>query len=187
MNRFGVLLSSCAIFVFPSIVSARSATSVAVGRVQPFSNVAPARGHASIAYFCFSTDPKQAAIYFSDVFELPDAGSRADNFIKYERAKIDFQLYLIDNYKYPDLEDLVDCGWMSTATIANASAAMAAKKRSMAAQAVAAKKHIVETGWKNTKAQVAKDSANKPVDDDPIGEGGFITPPTPNKPPKRLD
>lgn len=138
-------------------------TSVAVGRLQPLSNVAPAAapGHASIKYLCSSTDPKQPVVYFSDIFDLPDAGSEADNFIEYERANIAFQIYLVDNYKYPDAEGLVDCGWMSTATTANAAAAMAAKKKRMTAHAVAAKKQVVETGWKYTKPQVASDSANK--------------------------
>jgi hypothetical protein len=45
---------------------------------------------------------------------------------------------------------------------------MAAKKQRMAAQAVAAKKQVVETGWKYTEP---------PFEDDPIGSGGFITPP----------
>jgi hypothetical protein len=168
--------------------SARSNSDPAAGRVQASSNAAPAAvpGHASIKYLCFSTDPKQRVVYFSDLFDLPDAGSKADNFIKYERARIDFQIYLVDNYKYPDAEDLVDCGWMSTATTDNAAAALAAKKQRMAAQAVAAKKRVVETRWSYAKASPIAPQPPKPSDDDdPIGEGGFITPPTPPAPPAR--
>ena len=165
--------------------AAASNSNTAVSLSEPSSPVAPAAppAPASIEYVCFSTDPRQRAIYFSDVFEIPDAGSKADNFIKYERAKIDFQMYLVDNYKYSDVENLVDCSWMSTATTANAAAEMSARKRNALAQAAAAKQQVVETGWKNTKAQVAKDAGNTESDDDPIGEGGFITPPTPPAPP----
>jgi hypothetical protein len=165
--------------------SAAASAAPAVARVQPSSNVAPAAatGPGSIYYLCWSTDPKQPAIYFSDIFDIPDAGSKADNFIRYERAKVGFQLHLVDNYKYPETEDLTDCGWMSTATTANAAAAIAAKKQSMTTQLVAEKRRVVETGWKFTDVEVAKDSANKPSDDDPIGGGGFITPPTPPAPP----
>ena len=35
-------------------------------------------------------------------------------------------------------------------------------------------------------AAAAAPQAANPTDDDPIGEGGFITPPTPNKPPRGL-
>jgi hypothetical protein len=165
--------------------AAASNSNAAVSPSEPSNPVAAAAppAPASIEYVCFSTDPRQRAIYFSDVFEVPDAGSKADNFIKYERAKIDFQMYLVDNYKYSDAENLVDCSWLSTATIANAAAEMSARKRNVLAQAAAAKKQVVETGWKNTKAQIAKDAGNKESDDDPIGEGGFITPPTPPAPP----
>jgi hypothetical protein len=165
--------------------AAAANSSPAVSPAEPSNPVAPAAlpAPASIAYVCYSTDPKQRAIYFSDVFEVPDAGSKADNFIKYERAKIDFQMYLVDNYKYSDAENLVDCSWLSTATTANAAAEMSARKRNVLAQAAAAKQQVVETGWKNTKAQVAKDAGNKESDDDPIGGGGFITPPTPPAPP----
>ena len=165
--------------------SAASSPAPAVGRSQPSNNVATAAaaGPAFIKHLCFSTDPRQPVVYFSDIFDLPDAGSDADNFIGYERAKIAFQIYLVDNYNYPGEENLVECGWMSTATNPNAAAAVAAKKQTLAVQAVAAKKRVVETGWKYTNPQVAKDSANKPSDDDPIGEGGFITPPTPPAPP----
>jgi hypothetical protein len=164
--------------------SAASSAALTVAPPQPPSNVAPAAapGPAIIKHLCYSTDPKQPAVYVSNIFDLPDAGSDADNFIGYERAKIAFQIYLVENYNYPGEENLVECGWMSTATNPNAAAAVAAKKQSLAAQAVATKKRVVETGWKYTNPQVAKDTANKSFDDDPIGEGGFITPPTPQAP-----
>ncbi len=121
---------------------------------------AAAPGHAAVKYFCFSTDPKQPVVYFSNIFDLPDAGDEPDNLMVYVLAKEDFQLYLIDNYKYPDAKDLADCVWTSTATTSNAAVAMAAKKKGMAAQAVAAKKRVVETGWKDTEPQVATDASN---------------------------
>ena len=172
--------------VADSAAAARSNS--AVGRSEPSNPVTPAAPAAppapgSIAYVCYSTDPRQRATYFSDVFEIPDAGSKGENFIKYERAKIEFQMYLVDNYKYSGDENLVDCSWLSSATHANAAAEMSARKRNVLAQAAAAKQPVVETGWNNTKAQVAKDAGNKDADDDPIGEGGFITPPTPPAPP----
>ncbi len=146
--------------------SARSALPAPAMRSQPAPvSAAAAPGNASINTFCFSADPEQPVVYFSDVFELPDSGSAAENVMEYKLAKDDFQIYLLDNYKYADDKNLVDCGYMNTATTA---AAMTAKKHSMAAQALAAKKQVVETGWKHTEP---------PSADDPIGSGGFITPP----------
>ena len=131
---------------------------------------APVAG-GSIKYFCYSTDPKQRVVYFTDLFEIPDAGSDADNFIAFQIAKEDFQIYLIDTYKYPDVEGLVDCTYLNPAgTTTSAAATIAAKKKSLVVRTIAAKKQVVETGWKNK--QPPKD------DDDPIGAGGFITPPT---------
>lgn len=132
--------------------SARSSSNLAVPVAAP--------DHASIKYLCSSTDPKQPAVYFSDIFEVPDAGSRAENFIGYERAKNHFETYLLEKYEYSGAENSVECGWMSTATTSNAAAAMAAKKRSMAAQVVAAKKRVIETGWKDAGAQVDGGSSN---------------------------
>jgi hypothetical protein len=71
--------------------------------------------------------------------------------MEYELAKDDFQIYQMDNYKYSDAKNLVDCGYMNTATTA---AAMAAKKQSMAGQAVASKKQVIETGWKYTEPRL---------------------------------
>jgi hypothetical protein len=110
--------------------------------------------HATIKHVCYSTDPKGPVAYFSDIFDLVDRGSEADNFIGYERAKIRFQIYLLETYKYnPATEDAVDCRYSSsvtTANAANAAAAMAAKKQSLEAEAGAARKQVVETHWKWT-------------------------------------
>ena len=111
---------------------------------------AAASGTATIKYVCFSTDPKQSNVYLSGIFDLPDAGSQAENFIAYELARTEFQIYLVDTYKYSDTQDLADCSYMNGAT-ANIAAAMAARKQAVAAQAIAAKKRVVETGWKYTK------------------------------------
>jgi hypothetical protein len=111
---------------------------------------APASGTATIKYICFSTDPKQSNVYLSGIFDLPDAGSQAENFIAYELARTEFQIYLVDTYKYSDTQDLADCTYMNGAT-ANTAAAMVARKQAVAAQAIAAKKRVVETGWKYTK------------------------------------
>jgi len=126
--------------------------------------------YPTIRYFCFSTDPKQHTVYFSNFFERPDSGSDAENFIAYQLAKDDFQIYLVDKYKYSEDEDLADCAYLSSAT-ANSAATLAAKKRRMVSQATAAKKKVVETGWTGSKPEADKD-------DDPIGPGGFITPPS---------
>jgi hypothetical protein len=136
-------------------------SSVAVSKTASSSSVAAAAtpGHGTIRYLCYSTDRKQPALYFSDIFDLPDAGSKPDNFLKYEKAKVNFQIYLVDNFGYPADEDLVECGWTNTAT-PNAAAAVVAKKRSLAAQAVAAKQKVVETGWNYSQVQVAKGPTN---------------------------
>lgn len=108
---------------------------------------------ATIKYVCFSTDPKQPVVYLSGIFDLPDAGSVPDNFMSYQVAKTEFQIYLVDTYKYPDAEDLTDCSYMNAAPTANSTAAMTAKKQSVAVAALAAKKRVVETGWKYTETR----------------------------------
>jgi len=111
-------------------------------------------------------------VYFSDLFDLPDSGFDAQNYMDYVLAREDFQIYLVDKYKYPEADNLADCSYVNTATTANAAATLAAKKRRMAAQAVAAKKQVVQTGWKDTPPPPPS------ADDDPIGPGGFITAPS---------
>ena len=135
-------------------------SSVAVGKTSRSSNVAstPSAGHGTIEYLCFTTDPKEPTVYLSGIFDFPDAGSEADNFLVYEHAKLEFLIYLNEKYNYSGDEDSAECGWKNTAT-ANAAATVAAKKREVAAQAVAAKKKVVETGWVYTGPQVAKNSA----------------------------
>jgi uncharacterized protein DUF1036 len=135
-------------------------SSVAVGKTARSRNVARAAiaGHGTITYLCFTTDPKEPTVYLSGIFDFPDAGSEADNFLVYEHAKLGFLIYLNEKYNYSGDEDSAECGWKNTAS-ANAAAAVTAKKREVVAQAVAAKKKVVETGWKYTKQQVAEDSA----------------------------
>lgn len=120
----------------------------------PTPAAAPASRTPMIKYFCFSTDPGQPAVYLSAVFDRPDGGSKADNFLVYERAKLGFQIYLAQTYSYSTADDVVECNYSNAATtaaaVANAAAAMATKKQSVTAEAVAAKKRVVETGWKFT-------------------------------------
>ena len=117
----------------------------------PAAAAAATSSAATIKYVCFSTDPKHPTVYLSEIFDVPDAGSQADNFIAYERAKIAFQLHLVDSYNYSGDDDMVDCRYAPTATTPNATAVMASMKQSMTAQAVSAKKRVVETGWRLTK------------------------------------
>jgi hypothetical protein len=136
-------------------------SSVPVGKPPRSSNVAStaSAGHGAITYLCFTTDPKQPTVYLSGIFDYPDAGSQADNFLVYEHAKLEFLIYLNEKYSYSGDEDSAECGWKHAAT-ADASATVAAKKREVAAQAIAAKKKVVETGWKYTGPQVAENSGN---------------------------
>ena len=103
-----------------------------------------------IKYICYSTDTRQPAVYFSEIFDLPDAGSVANNFIGYERSKVDFQLHLVDTYGYPADEGLVECSYTKGASDVDMVAVVAARKRSVVADAQAAKRQVVETGWKYT-------------------------------------
>ncbi len=128
-------------------------------------------GTATIKYFCYSTDPNQPAVYLSGIFDLPDAGSEADNFMSNMGAVVHFQDYLVRTYGYPGAEDpdkvLIECSDTHAATTATSAGAIAARKQSVAAQAVAAKKRVVETGWKYTKtsgASAAANSSDQPSD-----------------------
>jgi len=154
--RIASVATAAWLVMFTAVPPARAQTPARAAR-QPAA-VVPAKT-ATIKYVCFSTDDRQPAVYFSGMFDLPDSGSTPDNFIGYERAKVAFQIYLVDTYKYPDAEDLVDCGYLKAAAGADVTAAMAAKKQSVTAQAVAAKKRVVETGWKYTKPPAAPAAA----------------------------
>ncbi len=132
----------------------------ACAQKRPPPRAAAAAPASTIKYVCFSTDHEQPSVYLSEIFDLPDSGSVADNFVSYQRAKIDFQTYLVDTYKYPDAEDLVDCGYMNAAATPNIAAAMAAKKQSVAAEAQAAKKRVIDTGWKYTETASASAAAS---------------------------
>jgi hypothetical protein len=140
-------------------------SSVAVGKTSPSPDLASTTtarttaGHGTIKYLCFTTDPKEPTVYLSGIFDFPDAGSQADNFLVYEHAKLEFLIYLNEKYNYSGDEDEAECGWKKNTASAGAAAAVAAKKREVAAQAVAAKKKVVETGWVYTGPQVAKNSA----------------------------
>jgi uncharacterized membrane protein len=137
--------------------------SVAVGNAQSSSDVAatPAAtpGGASITYVCSSNDPRQSVVYFSDLFDLPDAGSKVDNFMTFEHIKIQFQLFLVDKYTYSGDEGQVDCAYASDDP--NAGAVAAARKRNMEADVKAANKRVVETGWTYRPLQTAPDAASQ--------------------------
>jgi hypothetical protein len=132
----------------------------------PARAAATASRTATIKYICFSTDPKQPVVYLSAIFGLPDAGSETNNFFDYEHAKIQFQIYLVATYDYPGAEDLVQCNYTSAAatasTVAATAADVAAKKQSVVAQATAANKRVIETGWKYTPGPGAVAAANAP-------------------------
>ena len=128
---------------------------------------ARAAQNATIKYICYSTDPNGPVVYFTDIFDLPDYGAVASNFLRYEQSKVGFQKYLFDTYKYnPRTDDSVNCGYMNSATTPNVAAAIAAKKQSLQADAVAARKQVVETHWKyveDSSAAAASSSAAPPT------------------------
>jgi uncharacterized membrane protein len=98
----------------------------------------------SISYFCSSTD-KRPVVYFSDIFEQPDAGSDADNFLTYERDILRFEAYLTEHYGFPDKEGLVEC--VHVPTTASTAGGMVAGKQKLRAMVTAAGKKAVETNW----------------------------------------
>lgn len=112
----------------------------------PSTVIADSSGNAagSITYFCSSTD-KRPVVYLSDIFEFPDAGSDADNFITYERTKLRDELYLSEHYDFPGEEGLVEC--VQQRTTATTAATMATGKETLRSALIAAGKKVVETGW----------------------------------------
>ncbi len=151
------------------------APSVAVGTTAPSTDVAAAPTAApttasAITYFCSSTD-KQPVIYVSDFFDLPDAGSKADNFITFERTQLHFQMFLVTHYDYSGDDGLVACVYAPTT--ATSAAEMAAKKQSLTAALAAANKHVIETAWKYTPADVTSDTVFVPVTE---GDAETLTP-----------
>ncbi len=146
----------------PSVAIGKTAPSTDVAATPappPAAALAAAPGGASITYLCSSNDPRQSVVYFSDIFDFPDAGSEADNFVTFELIKIDFQLYLIDKYTYSGDEGQVGCVYASDDP--NAGAVAAARKQSMEADVKAAHKQVVETGWKYSRPQAAADAADQ--------------------------
>jgi hypothetical protein len=133
------------------IIWDRGAPSVVTSREDP---AAP----GSITYFCSSTD-QRPVMYFSDIFDAPDGGSDADNFITYEHAVLQFQLYLVEHYQFPDDDGLVEC--VHIPTVAGTATTMAEQKRRLAAAVRTAGKQVVETGWKYVPAQPDTDSGTQ--------------------------
>ncbi len=116
---------------------------------RPSSPAAPARTvNSTIKFLCFSSYPGPV-VYFSDIYDLPDYGTMQDNFLRFEGSKLGFQIYLAKTYKYePDTDAPVTCMYLNASTTPNVDAAMATRKQSLVAQAGAARKQVVETGWK---------------------------------------
>jgi hypothetical protein len=135
--------------------------SVVISGQDPATASAAAPG--SITYFCSSTD-KRPVMYFSDIFDTPDAGSDAENFITYHLAIEEFQLYLVDHYQFPGDDDLVGC--VHIPTVAGTSTAMAEQKRRLAAAVSTAGKKVVQTGWKYVPEQPAADATEDATRDD---------------------
>jgi hypothetical protein len=151
MNRFDVLLTSCAMFACPAILSAQGATLKVMS-----TNVAVVRASSSeIIYFCSTTD-KRRVIFVSDVFALPDAGSQADNFLTFQRMQIRFAMFLTSHYYFEGNDDEVACVHASGTTTSVAE--MSAKERSLETNLAAANKHVVKTGWKYVADQMASDT-----------------------------
>jgi|GEM_PF-1650545 len=115
---------------------------------------------ASLEYVCFSADLfNQRVVYVSDAFDLstaqiasgmyhnPDGKEHPD----FESDA--FQSYLVDTYNYSPNDEAV-------CSTANTGAAIAAKKKKVVADALAAKKRVVETGWKYTQTSGTPAAAN---------------------------
>jgi hypothetical protein len=130
-------------------------SSVAVGESGSSTSVASTRTSGGTTYFCTSTD-KRKVVFVSDVFPLNDAGSTADNFLTFQRMQLRFQMFLNSHYDFPGDDGLVAC--VHTPTTANSDEEMSAKEKSFEASIAAANKHIVETGWKYVKDDVASDT-----------------------------
>jgi len=141
--------------VAPATSFPAAAQSAPITQSKPAPGAAAASKTPSIKYFCYSTDAAQPAAYFSAIFDVPDAGGEADNFLRYERIKIQFEQYLVAKYKYPAPSkdnDNVDCEHLNVGNDKPdaVTARMTAEKQSGENAVAAAKKPIVETGWKST-------------------------------------
>ena len=110
-----------------------------------------------IKYFCFTTDPKQRAVYLTDIYDVasPATNTDVERFMEYEVIKGGFNLYLFDTYKYMSSDpkdDQIQCVYQPESSDKPEVIAQnfAAKKESVTAQAAAAGKQVVATGWKYT-------------------------------------
>jgi hypothetical protein len=137
------------------------APSVVISGEDPATASAAAPG--SITYFCSSTD-QRPVIYMSDIFDVPDTRSDADNFMTYHLATLEFQLYLVEHYQFPEDEGLVEC--VHAPTVANTAATTTAKKQTLKAALGAAGKKVIETAWKYAPGQSAADATQDATRDD---------------------
>lgn len=108
-----------------------------------------------VRYLCYTTDAAQPVVYFSEGFNLASPGGDADQFLQYMHVKTDFEKYVLGKYGYKSGgEDFADCVHIAFAS-AGATAAtntVTAKKQSLTAAAVTAKKRTVDSGWKYSAA-----------------------------------
>ena len=159
----------------PTPAPVRAKSSTAAQGKQP-SGTIPAAKTASIKYFCYSKDAAQPAAYFSAVFDVPDAGGEADNFLRYEQVKLEFEQYLAGKYKYPAPpkdNDNVDCEHQSVGNDKPdaVTARMTSEKQSGEAAVAAAKKPVVDTGWKSTGTANTSAALKKLVTDSASQQG----------------
>jgi hypothetical protein len=115
---------------------------------------------ASLEYVCYSADLfNQRVVYVSDAFGLSAAQIAAGMYHNPDgKEHLDFesdafQSYLVATYNYAPNDEAI-CG------TANTGAAIAAKKKKVVADALAAKKRVVETGWKYTPASSTPAASN---------------------------
>lgn len=119
----------------------------------------------TISYFCSSTD-QRPVMYFSDLFDVPDAGSDADNFLTYEHVLVQFQIYLAEHYQFPGDDGLVAC--VHLPTVAGTANSMAEKKGALTASVTSAGKKFVQTGWKYLPGQPATDASTTGATNDDV-------------------
>jgi len=122
---------------------------VAPAQSEPASAPAPAAGKPANTYFCYSTDPKLTVVYFSDIFGYPAAAGQADNFLQVMHIQLQFQMYLVQKYRYfTNSDDATACAHAAPGTAT--AQAVAAQKMSVETKDRTQKKQIVETRWKYT-------------------------------------
>jgi hypothetical protein len=154
----------------PAPAAAPEAPSVQQAALQrpdatPAPAVAPPASSAR-CYFCFTTDPTDPLVYFSGIFDVPDAGGVADKFLQYMQIKIEFRKYLLEKYKYyPSSDDPVNCLYadVEPGQAKSPAEAVAGKKQSAEADVATSKRQIVETDWKYTGATDTAASTTTPA------------------------